>query len=184
MVNQLLCLLHCFYGAHLAAAFIDSDRSIASNGKQISSKSIIWSSIVIDTFWFARARVRTLPITSMVPIICSLLHSLHSWWQEAQLSPRNRAMRRVSWNLTNCHATLYIHFGPWSLRSLGPNCTSEGPICTSWYYTQNVLKSMTVEAEDTLRNIIREGVDFMIESKCPPTDFLFSKIFRTYFLFG
>ena len=26
---------------------------------------------------------------------------------------------------------LYIHFVPWSLRSLGPNCTSEGPICTS-----------------------------------------------------
>jgi len=51
-----------------------------------------------------------------------------------------------------------------SLRSLGPNCTSEGPICTSWYYTQNVLKSMTVEEEDTHRNIIREGVDFMIET--------------------
>ena len=50
--------------------------------------------------------------------------------------------------------------------------------------TQNVLKSMTVEEEDTHRNIIREGVDFMIESKCPPTDCLFSKIFRTYFLFG
>ena len=27
---------------------------------------------------------------------------------------------------------------------------------------------MTVEEEDTHRNIIREGVDFMIESKCPP----------------
>ena len=25
----------------------------------------------------------------------------------------------------------YIHFGSWSLRSLGSNCTSEGPICTS-----------------------------------------------------
>ena len=25
--------------------------------------------------------------------------------QEAQLSPRDRAMRRVSWNLANCHAT-------------------------------------------------------------------------------
>ena len=53
-----------------------------------------------------------------------------------------------------------------SLRSLGPNCTSEGPICTSWYYTQNVSKSMTVEEEDTHRNILREGVDFMIESLC------------------
>jgi len=26
--------------------------------------------------------------------------------QEAQLSPRDRTMRRVSWNLANCHATL------------------------------------------------------------------------------
>jgi len=26
--------------------------------------------------------------------------------QEAQLSPRDRAMRRVSWNLTNCHTTV------------------------------------------------------------------------------
>jgi len=26
--------------------------------------------------------------------------------QEAQLSPRNRAMRRVNWNLANCHATV------------------------------------------------------------------------------
>ena len=27
-------------------------------------------------------------------------------WQEAQLSPRNRAMRRVSWNIVNCRATV------------------------------------------------------------------------------
>ena len=26
--------------------------------------------------------------------------------QEAQLSPRDRAMLRVSWNLANCHATV------------------------------------------------------------------------------
>jgi len=26
--------------------------------------------------------------------------------QEAQLSPRDRAMRRVSWSLANCHATV------------------------------------------------------------------------------
>ena len=26
--------------------------------------------------------------------------------QEAQLSPRDRAMRRVNWNLANCHATV------------------------------------------------------------------------------
>ena len=31
---------------------------------------------------------------------------LHS--QEAQLSPRDRAMRRVSWNLANCHTTVLI----------------------------------------------------------------------------
>jgi len=32
--------------------------------------------------------------------------------QEAQLSPRDRAMRRVSWNLTNCHATVQkLHVG-------------------------------------------------------------------------
>ena len=28
--------------------------------------------------------------------------------QEAQLSPRDRAMRRVNWNLANCHATVQI----------------------------------------------------------------------------
>ena len=28
------------------------------------------------------------------------------YWQEAQLSPRDRAMRRVNWNLANCHATV------------------------------------------------------------------------------
>ena len=31
---------------------------------------------------------------------------LRRWWQEAQLSPRDRAMHRVSWNLANCHATV------------------------------------------------------------------------------
>ena len=39
------------------------------------------------------------------------LDSLHTWCQqqtkqEAQLSPRDRAMRRVSWNLPSCHATV------------------------------------------------------------------------------
>ena len=28
------------------------------------------------------------------------------WPQEAQLSPRDRAMRRVNWNLANCHETV------------------------------------------------------------------------------
>ena len=30
----------------------------------------------------------------------------HGLLQEAQLSPRDRAMRRVNWNLANCHATM------------------------------------------------------------------------------
>jgi len=30
----------------------------------------------------------------------------HHSQQEAQLSPRDRAMRRVSWNFANCHATV------------------------------------------------------------------------------
>jgi len=30
----------------------------------------------------------------------------HFIWQEAQLSPRNRAMRRISWNIASCHATV------------------------------------------------------------------------------
>ena len=32
--------------------------------------------------------------------------SRSSCQQEAQLSPRDRAMRRVNWNLANCHATV------------------------------------------------------------------------------
>ena len=46
-----------------------------------------------------------------------LQHCVHAMWsnsrrnadqeeQEAQLSPRDRAMRRVDWNLANCHATV------------------------------------------------------------------------------
>jgi len=36
--------------------------------------------------------------------------------QEAQLSPRDRAMRRVSWNLANCHATVqnYLYDKSWT----------------------------------------------------------------------
>jgi len=30
----------------------------------------------------------------------------HSYLQEAQLSPRDRTMRRDNWNLANCHATV------------------------------------------------------------------------------
>jgi len=30
----------------------------------------------------------------------------HGLLQEAQLSPRDRAIRRVNWNLANCHATV------------------------------------------------------------------------------
>jgi len=33
-------------------------------------------------------------------------HHQFSYIQEAQLSPRDRAMRRVNWNLANCHATV------------------------------------------------------------------------------
>ena len=36
--------------------------------------------------------------------------------QEAQLSPRDRAMRRVSWNLANCHATVQYDKS-WTNRS-------------------------------------------------------------------
>ena len=35
----------------------------------------------------------------------TLTAALKSLIQEAQLSPKDRAMRRVSWNLANCHAT-------------------------------------------------------------------------------
>ena len=34
----------------------------------------------------------------------TIFHPLRK--QEAQLSPRDRAMRRVNWNLANCHATV------------------------------------------------------------------------------
>ena len=38
---------------------------------------------------------------------CSSSQCEINWnWQEAQLSPRDRAMRRVNWNLANCHATV------------------------------------------------------------------------------
>ena len=34
------------------------------------------------------------------------MHGNSHYWQGAQLSPRDRAMRRVSWNLANCYATV------------------------------------------------------------------------------
>ena len=37
-------------------------------------------------------------------MIVQLKHKSHQ--QEAQLSPRDRAMRRINWNLANCHATV------------------------------------------------------------------------------
>ena len=36
----------------------------------------------------------------------SVAYDPEGWQQEAQLSPRDRAMRRVNWNLANCHATV------------------------------------------------------------------------------
>ena len=36
----------------------------------------------------------------------SVAYDPEGWQQEAQLSPRDRAMRCVNWNLTNCHATV------------------------------------------------------------------------------
>jgi len=39
-----------------------------------------------------------------------LWNTKHSRIQKAQLSPRDRAMRRVSWNLANCHATVQKPF--------------------------------------------------------------------------
>ena len=38
------------------------------------------------------------------------IHTIYIW-QEAQLSPRDRAMRLVSSNLANCHATVQNHCG-------------------------------------------------------------------------
>ena len=38
--------------------------------------------------------------------ICFKIHASNISWQEAQLSPRDSAMRRVSWNLANCHTTV------------------------------------------------------------------------------
>jgi len=46
-------------------------------------------------------RIRLLP--SAKPI--ARLIDDRAVFQEAQLSPRDRAMRRVSWNLANCHAS-------------------------------------------------------------------------------
>ena len=41
-----------------------------------------------------------------VNVIISKFFYLYNTTQEAPLSPRDRAMRRVNWNLANCHATV------------------------------------------------------------------------------
>ena len=46
-----------------------------------------------------RTKCTRQPPSCLEPNICQFK-------QEAQLSPRDRAMRRVSWNLANCHATV------------------------------------------------------------------------------
>ena len=46
----------------------------------------------------------------------TVTHAVHGLKQKAQLSPRDRAMRRVSWNLANCHATVQYDKS-WTNRS-------------------------------------------------------------------
>ena len=41
-----------------------------------------------------------------MPIVRYRKYDVNYEIQEAQLSPKDRAMRRVSWNLANCHATV------------------------------------------------------------------------------
>jgi len=51
--------------------------------------------------WLSDSEVSSLNATQFSD--CDL-HS--NSWQEAPVSPRDRAMRHVSWNLANCHATV------------------------------------------------------------------------------
>ena len=59
------------------------------------------------TFW-----ILSTPLydnVAMPPVVLSPLLSIYFLQhidQEAHLSPRDRAMRRVSWNLASCHATV------------------------------------------------------------------------------
>ena len=39
-------------------------------------------------------------------VVFGTVTSVRKNWQESQLSPRGRAMRRVNWNRANCHATV------------------------------------------------------------------------------
>jgi len=56
--------------------------------------------LVFTAHWWNNTTSRRHPMPFIWPIC--FYHLL----QEAQLSQRDRAMRRVSWNLANCHATV------------------------------------------------------------------------------
>jgi len=54
-----------------------------------------------------RSHMQMLPPGTLCPTTSApWLNDPVKFRQEAQLSPRDRAMRRVNWNLANCHATV------------------------------------------------------------------------------
>ena len=82
------CLLHCFVIYQRSQYTFQSDALTLSSDVNIHTvvqrhlPSVLWRC------WLG-GRKGTRPVK-----------------QEAQLSPRDRAMRRVNWNLANCHATV------------------------------------------------------------------------------
>jgi len=80
--------------------------------------------VIMETYYYGAFGSKT-PIRPTLPKLLFLRDFTHWPWpmalilnprrakvllthvqQEAQLSPRDRAMRRVNWNLSNCHATV------------------------------------------------------------------------------
>ena len=67
------------------------------------SSDIKFTVVKLKTPRFSTAIGSNMYAKDIIIILPSVAYGLQ---QEAQLSPRNRAMRGVSWNLASCHATV------------------------------------------------------------------------------
>ena len=81
---------------------VQSEKSIYSKWLDVSSTDLVWH--CCGTYSNSLTRGSTGPESHTFRWFVLFTVSDRSIVQEAQLSPRDRAMRRVSWNLASCHA--------------------------------------------------------------------------------
>ena len=105
-------------GCSLCVAIFNSKYRFVQRHKVVTSEALWISSCFFCNFclWpamscfadWSKCHHVTLNIIgpSVEPPLAASSQRACKEWQDAQLSLRDRAMRRVSWNLANCHATV------------------------------------------------------------------------------